>query len=108
MKYYSETLHRIFDTEAELVKMEAEVKKKEEEKARAEKVKTEARAKRAKEVELALKKANEAQKEAMILLKEFTKDYGYFHYSYTDDDVKEKKEHKESLSNFIDEVLSLF
>ena len=88
MKYYSEVLNKLFNSEEELNK--AEVAKREEEaaKAIAEKNKKEARAKRAKEVEEALKAANEAQSKAIKLLKEFTKDFGYYHTSYSvKDDV---------------------
>ena len=72
--------------EAEAIKIEAE------------RVKKEARAKRAKEVEEAIKKANEAQTTAVKLLREFTKDYGYFHMSYSGNDV-EKVEQRQERAN---------
>lgn len=99
MKYYSETLNELFDTEKDLI--EAETRKKDEEakKLAAEKAKKETRAKRAKEVEEALKFANEAQIDAIKLLKEFTKDYGYFHTSYSINDAK-KKENRINTSFF--------
>ena len=86
MKFYSETLNKLFNTEKELkeaeIAREAEIAKKE----AAEKAKKTARALRAKEVEKALKVANDAQANAAKLLKEFTKDYGYFHTSYSAND----------------------
>lgn len=90
MKYYSETLNELFDTEKDLI--EAETRKRDEEtkKLAAEKAQKEARAKRAKEVEEALKIANDAQVNAINLLKEFTKDYGYFHTSYSINDAEKK------------------
>ena len=91
MKYYSEMLNKLYNYEKELMDAEAEVKKAEAEKIKAEKTKKEERAKRAKEVETALKTANEAQAKAVKLLKDFTNDYGYFHTSYTTNDVKNKE-----------------
>lgn len=83
MKFYSETLNKLFDTQAALVKAETADKEAKLAKEKAEKAKKEARAKRAKEVEEALKEANAAQAKAIKLLKAFTKDFGYFHTSYS-------------------------
>ena len=107
MKYYSEILNQLFDSqtalyEAEKAKAEAEEKKKAEEKA-----KKEERALRAKEVEKALKEANEAQAKAIQLLKNFTKDYGYFHMSYSTDDANKADEKKVKFSNTTDTFLNL-
>lgn len=90
MKFYSEVTQRLYNSEQELVKAEAEVKKAEAERINAEKLKKEARAKKAKEVEDALKVANEAQAKAIKLLKDFTREYGYFHTSYTIEDTEKK------------------
>lgn len=90
MKYYSETLNALYDTEQELIKAETKAKEEERKKLEAEKAKKNARATKAKEVEQALKEANEAQAKAIKLLKEFTNEYGYFHMSYSTDDVKNK------------------
>ena len=87
MKYYSELTNTLYDSEQALTEAETELKKIEERKRAEEKLKKETRAKRAKEVEEALKVANEAQTKAITLLKAFIKDYGYFHASYTTDDV---------------------
>ena len=82
MRFYSDVCRQLFDTEKALIEAENKVKKANEEKEAAEKAKKAARATRAKEVENALKEANVAQQKAIKLLKEFTKDYGYFHTSY--------------------------
>ena len=103
MKYYSETLKKLFDSERQLKQAEvrfndAEAKKKELENLRKAK-----RAEKAKEVERALKEANEAQAKAIKLLKDFTKEYGYFHTSY-----QETKEDADSnVKDFFD-VLNAF
>jgi len=95
LKYYSDVTRKFYDTEKDLWADEAKVKKAETEKIAKEKAAKEARSKKAKEVEEALKNANEAQAKAIKLLREFTKEYGYFHTSYSTDDVK-------PLTNFID------
>ena len=95
LKYYSDVTRKFYNTEKDLWADEAAVKKIEYEKIEKEKAAKEMRAKKAKEVEDALKEANTAQAKAIKLLKEFTKEYGYFHTSYSTDDVK-------PLSNFID------
>ena len=88
MKFYSEITKQLYDSENQLKLAEEKIKKAEAEKLAAEKAKKEARATRAKEVEKALKDANEAQEKAIQLLKDFTKDYGYFHMSYSTDDAE--------------------
>lgn len=90
VKYFSETLNKLFDTEKDLMAAEGEAKKAELEKIRKEKAAKEARATRAKEVEDALKAADAAYAKASQLLKDFTKDYGYFHMSYSTDDAEKK------------------
>ena len=67
MKYYSEITKKVYDTEDALVAAEKEVSTAKEQ-----------RSLRAKEVEDALLKAREAQKEATDLLNKFVKDYGSF------------------------------
>lgn len=88
MKFYSEITRKLYDSEEELKKVENEIKVKEIAAKEAEIKKKAERTKRAKEVEEALKVANDAQSKAIKLLKDFTHDYGYFHMSYTKDDVK--------------------
>lgn len=75
MKYYSEKLEKLFETEEELKSAE---KARDEEEAK-EKVKREQRAERAKEVE-------EAYKKYIELLNQFVKDYGNYHCSVKDGD----------------------
>ena len=78
----------------EIAAREAEIKKKAE------------RKNRAKEVEEALKVANDAQNKAIQLLKDFTRDYGYFHISYTKDDVKSDKSDKTDFFSIINDFIS--
>ena len=88
MKYYSEILKKAFDTEKDCLKAEKE----HEEKVAAQKIAAETLAKerkaRAKEVEDALEKVQEARENYLKVLKDFCKDYGAFHYSWTSDKVK--------------------
>lgn len=75
MKYYSETLNKVFDTEDELKTAEEEHEKK----YAVQLKKKEERAERAKEVE-------KAYKEYRKLLNAFIKDYGYYHQTIREDD----------------------
>lgn len=99
MKYYSEVLSRLFNSEKELVtaekaaKIMAEERAKAREQAEAEKkaaiakaeaekkAKAEVRKQRAAEVENALKEVNKAQQNYQKLLEKFCQDYGAFHFS---------------------------
>lgn len=105
MKFYSETLNKLFDTAAELRKEEAAANEAKLAKEKAEKEKKEARAKRAKEVDEALKAANVAQAKAIKLLREFTKDFGYYHTSYTLDDKDEKEDTLDDFFNILHDFL---
>ena len=67
MKFYSELTKKLYDTQEDLQKAEIEVTKSKAD-----------RAERAKEVEKALREANEASKKANKLLQEFVRDYGSF------------------------------
>ena len=84
MKFYSEQLSKLFDTQAELETAEekANAAKREEEEKKA-KLKAN-RETRAKEVEDAFKTAAEAQKKANELLNAFLKDYGSYHTTLKD------------------------
>lgn len=75
MKFYSEQTKKLYDTKDELTKAEAELATKKE----AEMAKKAERTAAAKEVEDALKKARDAQKEADKKLADFCKKYGSFH-----------------------------
>lgn len=103
MKYYSEKLKKLFDTQETLKKAEDVVLKAEAEKLAKEKALKETRANRAKEVETAIKIADEARETANKLLNNFVKDYGSFHYSYT----TEKPKTTDSVTNdFLKQVFS--
>lgn len=76
MKYYSQITKKLYDTQDELTKAEIE----------AVKAKSD-RAERAKEVENALKAANDASKKANDLLSAFVRDYGSFKTTIKDEDA---------------------
>jgi hypothetical protein len=79
MKYYSETLNKMFDSEKELLQAEdAEEVKKAAEQAHAKQLK-ETRKARAKAVDDAYKTYHD-------LLRDFVKDYGGYHTTYKADD----------------------
>ena len=86
MKYYSEKLNKVFDTEAELVaeeeKVEAAKVAKEKELAKYK----EDRAAKAKEVEEAYAALTEARKNYDKVLREFNNKYGAFHMSINAND----------------------
>ena len=84
MKYYSEITKNYYDNEAACLEAEeAAVAEANEEKAKIEALKKE-RAERAKEVEDALRAANDAEKHAHELLEKFVNDYGSFHSTIRD------------------------
>ena len=87
MKFYSEQLDKLFNSQEECEKAEAEAKRIAEEKAKAEEKKTSERKARAKEVEDALKAATAARAKYDKLLRDFCKDYGAFHYSFNGEDA---------------------
>lgn len=89
MKYYSEKLHELFDTEEALFKAEradnenqAAREKALAEKKEKEKKLTEVRKIRAQEVEEAYKVAEDAHKKADDLMRSFLKDYGSYHTTF--------------------------
>lgn len=86
MRFYSDELKKFFSTEEECLQAERDyntkLAKEKEEKAKV----AEERKARAKEVEEAKTKATEAWKHYLDLVKEFTKDYGSYHTSYTSND----------------------
>ena len=90
MKFFSELTGELFNSEKELIAAEAEVKK-----AEAKKL----------EVERA-KKAKRAQAKAIKLLKEFIRDYGYFHMSYSTNDAEEKNPVFSNEDNFFNLLTS--
>lgn len=83
MKYYSDIFRKLFDTEEELNKAEADYKaKKEQEVAEKERLSKE-RATRAKEIEDAYIALNDAKQHYLELRNKFIKDFGSYHVSYT-------------------------
>lgn len=93
MRYYSDKLKKLYDSEKELKAAEDELAEQEAEKAKL----AETRKVRALEVEDAYKKTLEARKEARELikkadesyndlLKKFVKDFGSYHMTYTKTD----------------------
>lgn len=83
MKYYSEDLKKLFDSTEELTQAEAAAKKAaEDEKAKKEAL-TKERKSRAEEIEKLLKERKVLDKKIHEALKEFTRDYGSFHTSYS-------------------------
>lgn len=84
-------LHKLYNTEKDLMQAEGEAKKAELEKVRKEREMKEARATRAKEVEEAIKAADAARVRANQLLRAFTKDYGWFHMSLSTEDAEKKE-----------------
>lgn len=70
MKYWSDITNKVYDTQADLEKAEAEVTNKKNQ-----------REVRAKEVESAIAEAQESAKKAHDLLVSFCEDYGSYHTS---------------------------
>lgn len=103
MKFYSEQLDKVFDTQEACEKAEAAFQEKmeAEKKARAEK-KAE-RAERAKEVNEAFKEYVDAEKRYTELRNAFIKDYGYWHTTYSDTFDTSNL----NLSKLVDEIFQL-
>ena len=96
MRYYSDKLKKVFDTEELLKEAEAQ----EDEKLEKLKLEKEERAAEAKIVEDAFRKANEAYKDARQKMDEFCKKYGAFHYSIKDTNLPAKTLFDMLLDNF--------
>ena len=86
MKYYSETLNKVFENEKDCLDAEEEYKAKVEEEEKRKKELADSREVRAKEVEDAYKAIIDAQKHYNELLTNFCKEYGSFHCTITDED----------------------
>ena len=82
MKFYSEKLNKVYDTEQACVEAESAHDKAIAEAEAKKKVLVEERATRAKEVEDLYKAAVEAKKAYDDKLREFLKDYGSFHATF--------------------------
>ena len=87
MKYYSETLNKVFENEKDCLNAEKEYKAKVEAEEKHKKELADSRKIRAKEVEDAYKAVIDAQKHYYELKNQFVKDFGSFHmtFSTTDD-----------------------
>ena len=82
MKYFSETLNQVFNTENECLEAENKHSKALEAAEAKKKALADERATRAKEVEDAYRAAAAAKCEYDRLLREFLKDYGSFHATF--------------------------
>ena len=83
MKFYSEDLNKLFDTSEELEKAEVAAKKAAEEAKAKKEALTKERKSREEEIEKLLKERKVLDKKIHEALKDFTKDYGSFHTSYS-------------------------
>lgn len=79
MKYYSETLQKLFESEKALVEAEKQAQEEKEKKEAEKKALTEKRATRAKEIEEAYKAIIEAKNHYNELKNKFIEDYGSYH-----------------------------
>ena len=83
MKYYSEDLKKLFDSEKELTEAEVAAKKAADEAKAKKEALTKERKTRAEEIEALLKERKALDKKIHAALAAFTKDYGSFHTSYS-------------------------
>ena len=79
MKYYSETLNKVFENEKDCLNAEKEYKAKVEEEEKRKKELADSRKIRAKEVEDAYHASIAAQKNSLELRDKFVRDYGSWH-----------------------------
>ena len=86
MKYYSETLNKVFENENDCLNAEKEYKAKVEEEEKHKKELADSRKVRAKEVEDAYRAVIDAQKHYHELLTNFCKEYGSFHCTINSED----------------------
>jgi len=82
MKYFSEKLNKVFESEEECVEAENKFELAKQEKEEKERQLAETRKERAHEIEDAWKKVVDDRKEYMKLVDNFVKDYGSFHYTF--------------------------
>lgn len=102
MRYYSDLLKKVFDSEEACVAAEDKYLTEMEEKDAREKELRETRKARAKEVEDALKAVHDAQKQYQEKLDAFLKDYKTFHCTLSATDVRNP------LSTIFDDLFMLF
>lgn len=84
MKYYSEDLKKLFDSEDDLVAAEKKSNDERIAKEKKDKELKEARSARAEEIENLIKQRNELNGKINEKINQFAKDYGSFHYSFKD------------------------
>lgn len=82
MKYFSEKLNKVFESEQECVDAEQKFEIEEKEKVEKEKELANTRKERAHQIEESYKKIMDARKEYRKLLDDFVKDYGSFHCTF--------------------------
>lgn len=87
MKFYSEDLKKLFDSEKELQDAEVAAKNEKLKAVMKEKALKEARKTRAKAVDDARDAAIKARHDYQKLLNEFVKDYGSYHSTYSSDNM---------------------
>ena len=101
MKYYSEILNQLFETEKEAIEAEEAQRKANEEKTAKKQKLADERKARAKEVDEAYKAAVEAEKKYSELKAKFVKDYGGYHVTYKSNDG-------DHWSTFFEEMFKMF
>ena len=84
MKFYSEKVNKVFDTQEDCLKAEKDYEDEKAKKELAKKQKDEARAARAKEVEEAFNAMMKAKDHYTEILNAFVHDYGAFHMTVKD------------------------
>ena len=103
MKFYSENLKKFFDTEKECLAAEEESKRKAEVEAKKKEELANARKERAKAIDEAREVMIKAEKDYNKLVREFIKDYGSYHFSYSSNDVDD-----DELNDLFDSLFRLF
>ena len=104
MKFYSENLKKFFDTEKECVEAETEAKRKADVEAKKKEELANARKERAKAIDEAREVMLKAEKDYNKLVREFIKDYGSYHTSYSTKDC----DFVDDLDLMIDSLFRLF
>lgn len=82
MKYFSEKLNKVFESEQECVDAEQKFEIEEKEKAEKEKELAKTRKERAHEIEEQYKKIMDDRKEYQRMIDDFVRDYGGFHCTF--------------------------
>ena len=104
MKFYSENLKKFFDTEKECLAAEEKSKRKAEVEAKKKEELANTRKERAKAIDEAREVMIKAEKDYNKLVREFIKDYGSYHASYSTKDC----DFIDDLDLMIDSLFRLF